>query len=257
MIGRLISFLSLKLGLSSIIVELILCGGCVAGAFWWLKVHDAKVYTQAHAEGVLYGTEQTIKQKEKEWAIVYNNIEAERAKNKLALENVEKVNVELAQNRAELEQKLKIAKTKVVTRIVEIPVKVNEIPPDALVDSIRVKSADLAGLPTASILNTGILAEKESRLVLTELNELGVRRTQVTEYEDIIEQSKIQCENERNNCVEKVKGLEGKISIVEKERDVALDKAKVYEGSYKLVTKKRGAGCTVMKILTLGMYKCR
>jgi hypothetical protein len=256
MLTKIISFFALKFGISTWIIELIMIGCTIGGAFWWLKVHDAKIYDAAHTDGVKFGIEQLRKEHEKDWAIVLKGIEMQKLESAQRVMELENLNKKLNIARDVLEKRLKDVKVKVVEKIVQIPIEVYKIPSDKLIDNIRVKSADLAGDNIKDVKPTGILIEPESRLVLTQLNELSVRRTQIIEYEDIIEKDRLNDAVQVQNCKIAVDNEVKNTKIMEKERDLAIEKAKFYENSYKIVIKKRSKKCWIFKIFTLGMAKC-
>lgn len=45
--------------------------------------------------------------------------------------------------------------------------------------------------------------------------------------------------------------------LAEQERDLAREKAALYEDLYRGVTRGPGIGCRILRVLTLGIHRCR
>ena len=257
MVTRIITFLATKTGLSGLAIEVILAVAAVGAGFWMLKVHDARIYSEAHIEGTKAGVEQMRVEKEKEWVVLQKSINDALSKNKEYIAELEGKNARLIQERVELENRIDSVKSKVVERLVEIPIKVNQIPPNALTDSIITRSNTLAGLPTDTSNHVELLNEKESRLVVMQLDELSVRRQQVIDYEGLLKQQKEQNGKDVALCSEQIKLINERDTLLEKEKNAAVERANFYEDAYKITNKGRSFKCTMAKIFTLGMAKCR
>ena len=46
-------------------------------------------------------------------------------------------------------------------------------------------------------------------------------------------------------------------AIAQKERDLAQERAELYESLYRSITKSPGIGCRILRIITLGIKRCR
>jgi hypothetical protein len=252
-----ITWIANKLGVSTLIVQIGLIVIVLGGAFWWLKVHDAKLYEKTYKEAKANGIEEQKKINIKEWNNVLDKIKAEKEEYVNTTNRLKILNEELTVARNNWERKYITAKTTVNTQIVEIPKIVEKIPKSELVDTIRVASGALV-LPTPiiNIEKTGVFTETEERLVLNQVMELGVRRSKVQSYELLIQEDKINDKSAEKLCNDTITAEKTNVGIVSKERDVALEKAKFFEESYDSCRKGRSKKCWFFKIITLGMAKC-
>lgn len=256
MLSKLILFIATKFGTSALIIELILGTAAVAGGYVLIKRHDAKVAEEWQQVGVQQGMDKMKVIKEAEWKTKYDSIAAEKAANETVLHEIE-VNKQIIEKlRAQAEALYEKNKTEAHVKIVEIPAKVAEIPPDKLIDSMRVQSAVLDNKLPESVQPTGKLVEPEERKMLEQLEELGIRRVQVDQYESNVEEFKKDNAMALANCAKEVDAQKTNITICQHERDTALDKANYFENAYKIVTAKRSKSCTFWKWVTLGIHKC-
>jgi hypothetical protein len=252
-----ITWLATKLGIPSILIYVISIAVASGGAFWWLKVHDAKIAEKYIAIGVKNGIEQIKIEKEKEWALIDIQIAAEKEKNLAVYQEIEKMKETLAGLRADAAVTLQKIKDTAHTQIVEIPAQIAAIPPDRLIDSIRVQSAVLEDKLPETVVYTGILAESESRKVLEQLTELSYRRTQVTQLESYIEIDKKNDLIAVDTCTAEIKAKEDTLSICTQEKNVAMDKAKFFEDAYNIITKKPSWKCRLLHWLSFGTHVCK
>lgn len=101
------------------------------------------------------------------------------------------------------------------------------------------------------------LIEGEKRQVLDQLYELRACRNQVTTYDQALKSDRKLDEMERANYDRALELEKQATALAQKERDLEKEKAAFYEQAYKALTKKPGAWCSVKKIFTLGMARCR
>jgi len=86
-------------------------------------------------------------------------------------------------------------------------------------------------------------------LILGQLQELGSIRKEISVLESAIARDKEQDAREQELAVKELD--------VEKQRTaLATEKAELWEQMYKSVTKKPGAGCLILRALTLGVHRC-
>lgn len=256
MLSKLILFVSNKLGISALLSEIILTLIVGGGAYVLLKRHDAAIAEEWQVIGVKSGMEQMRVLKEKEWAERDANIAKEKSVNNAIIAEIAAAKADIQKLRDEATAAYTRIKETAQVRIVELPAKVQEIPPDKLIDTMRVQSAVLDNKLPESVIPTGVLVEPEERKMVEQFMELGIRRVQVIQYEDTI---KIDKENDKlatANCVKEIEAQKTNTTICQKELSTALDKAQFFENAYKIVTKKRSKLCTLWKWLSFGMYKC-
>jgi hypothetical protein len=252
-----ITWISTKLGVSTLVVQLGLVVILSGSAFWWLKHHDAKLYEQTYKEAKADGIEEQRKINEKNWNALLDKVKIERETYANTIENLKVLNTQIAASRDSWEKKYQLAKNTVHTQIVEIPKIVEKIPKSDLVDSIRVASGALVQpTPITNIEKTGVFTETEERLVLSQIMELPIRRSEVIKYETLIEEDKINDKKAQETFNAALENEKLNTSITAKERDVALEKVKFFEASYDSCRKGRSKKCWFFKIITIGMAKC-
>lgn len=101
------------------------------------------------------------------------------------------------------------------------------------------------------------LTPDEGRQVLGQLLELGSCREEVRELSGHIDRDREQDARERATW-ERALELERRATgLAEQERDLAREKAALYEDLYRGVTRGPGIGCRILRVLTLGMHRCR
>jgi hypothetical protein len=101
------------------------------------------------------------------------------------------------------------------------------------------------------------LSEEEKRRIILQLYELQSCRKQVFSYEDYIKLDKEQDDRERTSLQRSIDVEKRATAVTEKERDLEKERAEFYKKAFEEVTKKRGFGCTMKKIFTLGIARCR
>ena len=101
------------------------------------------------------------------------------------------------------------------------------------------------------------LTESEKRQILRQLYELESAREQIRAYQDYVARDREQDDRERQNWQRAVELEKQAAALAVKERDLAEERAKFYEAAYKAVTAKRGFGCTLKKIFSFGLARCR
>lgn len=102
------------------------------------------------------------------------------------------------------------------------------------------------------------LNDDEKRLILIQLIELEQTRAKVSAYEDWIKKEQELYDREKAVWQQTVDNEKRATEVANKERDLALEQAKFYKDAFESVTKKRGSvGCTIAKILTIGIYRCK
>lgn len=101
------------------------------------------------------------------------------------------------------------------------------------------------------------LTPDEGRQVLGQLLELGSCREESAELARHIERDQEQDARERATW-ERALELERRATgLAEQERDLAREKAALYEDLYRGVTRGPGIGCRILRVLTLGIHRCR
>lgn len=256
-----ISWVATKLGINTLLASIItyaVIGTIVgAGAFWWLKVHDAKIADKYKREGIMQGIEQQRKENEVRWNKLLTDIDKERKEYSKLVDELKTFNIALAKSVDEWKQKYNAVKNNVNTQIIEIPKIVEVIPKSELIDSIRVKSGALV-LPTpiTNIEKTGVLSETEGRIVLGQILELEVRRDEVVKLESLIKEDELLDMKRKESCDLEITAVNKKYDLLLKEHNVTLEKAQFFESSYNTCKKGRSGLCWFFKIVTLGMAKC-
>jgi hypothetical protein len=258
MYGSVILWLAKRLGVSTLIIQIGLVSVLFSAGFWFLKVREAKVYSETYKKAELIGIEKQKKINMVEWEkrsaeIAAAQIEYDRKATEIIKQNDELLNAVIA-----WKKKYNDVKDNVIMQMVEIPKIVEVIPQSELVDVIRSKSAELVEpIPLTGVTKTGIFSDPEERLLLSQVMELGVRRTQVKTYETLIEEDKVNDVKKDEICKLQIDNEKSSTEIVKKELDVAVEKSKFFEQSYNTCSKGRTKKCWFMKIITAGMYKCR
>jgi hypothetical protein len=101
------------------------------------------------------------------------------------------------------------------------------------------------------------LSPEEKRQILGQLYELRSCRDQVKTYEQFIVRDLEQDAMEKANAEKALELEKQSTTLALKERDLAQGKANLYEQLYRSVTRKPGVGCRILKIITLGIKRCR
>jgi hypothetical protein len=101
------------------------------------------------------------------------------------------------------------------------------------------------------------LNEPEKRQVLSQLYELKTCREQVSVLSDATAADRKQDERERANYERALEIEKQATSLAQRERDLEKERAAFYEQSYRALMKGPGIGCRIVKILTLGIARCR
>jgi hypothetical protein len=101
------------------------------------------------------------------------------------------------------------------------------------------------------------LSEPEKRQVLSQLYELKSCRDQVSAYTSTIAEDRKQDEKERANYERALEIEKQATSLAQRERDLEKERATFYKQSYRALMKGPGIGCRIVKILTLGIARCR
>jgi hypothetical protein len=252
-----ITWISTKLGISTLVVQLILVSVCCGGAFWWLKHHDAVLYEKTYKEAKADGIEEQRKINEKNWTALLEKIKIEHETYANTINELKVLNEQIANSRDSWVKKYELAKADVHTQIVEIPKIVEKVPKSDLVDSIRVASgAIVQPTPITNIEKTGVFTEVEERLVLSQILELPIRRNESIKYETLIEEDKVNDKKAQESFTLSLNNERANASTIAKERDLALEKVKFFEASYDSCRKKRSKKCWFAKIFTFGLAKC-
>lgn len=101
------------------------------------------------------------------------------------------------------------------------------------------------------------LTEGEKRQILRQLYELEAIRLEVRAYADYVPKEIKLDEAEREQW-RKAVALERQATVIAiKEKEAAEERARFYKTAYDSISKKRGFGCTLKKIFSLGMARCR
>lgn len=257
MLTGFVAWLANKLGVSTLIVNIglvaILCGGF----YIWLKYHDARLYEEVYRKAELDGIEKQKKVNEKEWADILKKIEDDKKiyEKKIAEANQQTQRL-LAEN-AELSRKYREQKAKTTIQIKEIPIYVEKIPKSELVDTIRVASGSLTDPPITNIEKTGVFSETEERLILTQLKELEIRRTQINDCETALSDNVTSCAKINESYKLSLSLEQENTKTAQKERDVYVKERDFYKSAYDTCKTKRTTGCWVAKIFTIGLWPCR
>jgi hypothetical protein len=101
------------------------------------------------------------------------------------------------------------------------------------------------------------LTPDEGRQVLGQLLELGSCRAETRELTGYVERDRDQDAREKTTW-ERALELERRATgLAEQERDLARERASLYEDLYRGVTRGPGIGCRILRVLTLGIHRCR
>ena len=102
------------------------------------------------------------------------------------------------------------------------------------------------------------LNETEKRLVLLQLYELESKRAQVVAYGDWAVKEKELYEREKVVWQQALDTEKRATELAQKETSLAKEQASFYKILYESVVKKRGGfGCTIARIFTIGIYRCK
>ena len=101
------------------------------------------------------------------------------------------------------------------------------------------------------------LSPEEKRQILGQLHELRSCRDQVKTYEQFVTRDQEQDVREKANADRALELERQATAIVMKERDLAQEKAILYEQLYRSVTKGPGVGCRILRVVTLGIARCK
>ena len=101
------------------------------------------------------------------------------------------------------------------------------------------------------------LTPDEGRQVLGQLLELGSCREESAELSGHIDRDREQDARERATWERAVELERRATGLAEQERDLALERAALYEDLYRGVTGGPGIGCRILRVITLGIHRCR
>lgn len=101
------------------------------------------------------------------------------------------------------------------------------------------------------------LSEDDKREVLLRLNELRLARLEIEMMRKFSERDEAQDKVDQELNQKRIENEAKAMSLLEQERDLWKDRANHFETAYNAVTKGSGWGCTVKKVLTLGIARCR
>jgi len=100
------------------------------------------------------------------------------------------------------------------------------------------------------------LTDGEKRQVIGQLYELRSARDEIKTLESYVDRDRAQDVREKKNADRALELEKQATGIAERERDLQKEKADLYEQLYRSVTKKPGAGCRILRALTLGIHRC-
>ena len=91
-----------------------------------------------------------------------------------------------------------------------------------------------------------------------QLYELERSRALISQYEEILKKIN-EADAKYKDAVEQEKSLLlQKISLAENARDLAIERAELYKNMYNTMCGNgRSAKCTILRILTIGIYRCK
>ncbi len=101
------------------------------------------------------------------------------------------------------------------------------------------------------------LTPEEKRQILGQLLELRSCRDESDAYQRYIASDREQDAREKANSERALELERQATDLAEKERDLAEEKAELYIQLYRSVTAGPGIGCRILRILTLGIRRCR
>jgi hypothetical protein len=101
------------------------------------------------------------------------------------------------------------------------------------------------------------LSPEEKRQILGQLYELRSCRDQVKTYEQFVSRDQEQDAREKANFEKALELEKQSTTLAMKERDLAQEKANLYEQLYRSVAKKPEAGCRILRVVTLGIARCK
>lgn len=100
------------------------------------------------------------------------------------------------------------------------------------------------------------LTPDEGRLILGQLQDLQTQRREVDKLQTHIARDLEQDARERETAKARLE-LEQERTKLEQERTaVATDRAALYEQLYRSLSKGPGVGCRIMRVITVGIYRC-
>ena len=101
-----------------------------------------------------------------------------------------------------------------------------------------------------------VLTAPELRQILGQLHELNVARAENAALREHIERDREFDARERElaNDWQKLSGE--RLGLANQETALHRERADFYELLYRSVTRKPGAGCKILKVVTIGLYRC-
>lgn len=101
------------------------------------------------------------------------------------------------------------------------------------------------------------LTPDEGRQVLGQLLELGSCRAETRELTGYVSRDREQDAREKATW-ERALELERRATgLAEGERDLARERAELFEGLYRGRDRGPGIGCRILRVITLGIHRCR
>jgi hypothetical protein len=101
------------------------------------------------------------------------------------------------------------------------------------------------------------LTPDEGRQVLGQLLELGSCREESAELARHFERDRELDTRERESWERAVELERRATGLAERERDLAREQAELYEQIYRSLTTGSGIGCRILRVITLGIHRCR
>lgn len=101
------------------------------------------------------------------------------------------------------------------------------------------------------------LNEQDKREILLRLKELELERQKNKFLTEYVEFSKEQSAREKELADKQLALKQQELDLANKEIAVWKEKSTTFEEAYKLATKGRSVKCTIAKIFTLGIVRCR
>lgn len=101
------------------------------------------------------------------------------------------------------------------------------------------------------------LKPDEGRLILGQLGELTVCRSEIDKYRDFAMRDAEQDERDRQLHKKELDLKDDELALKQKEIDLALEKANLWKGLYDSIKKGPGFWCKFKRVLFLGMARCQ
>jgi hypothetical protein len=230
----------------------------VAGGLLLLRWYSNRAYYQGVDAGARLEAKRLVKAKEVEWKAKEDELALQSKQLAEQSKVLDDLRVRLTKIRSELDKTLADIEARDAASVVGAQMVVASVSASELNGALRVKSDELAHVAGLSVPVSDPLSDTTSRQILLQLYELSSARDKITSYEDFIKEERDLDTRDLAVWQQTLDNEKRATELAQKETTLAQEQAKFYKDLYETLSKKRGgAGCTIKKILTLGIYRCK